>query len=93
MTSCSQAEVNLGTAPCPIDCGACSICPATFASTAVGSVDPNGCVAANCEADEYVGIDGTWYALYRIATDTARSKRPIIDMASFVRALASHATP
>ena len=90
-TPCTDAELNAGTAACPLDCGACNTCPAEFASTVVGSVDASGCKAANCEADEYVGVDGTWYVLYKLATDT--SIRPIIRTASFVRALASHATP
>ena len=64
---------------------------ADFASTVVGSVDASGCKPANCQADEYVGADGTWYVLYKLATDT--SIRLIIGAASFVRALASHATP
>ena len=90
-TPCTDAELNAGAAACPLDCGACNTCPADFASTVVGSVDASDCVAANCEADEYVGVDGTWYVLYKLATDT--SIRPIIRTASFVRALASHATP
>lgn len=91
LTPCTDAELNDGAAACKLDCGACNTCAANFASIVVGSVDASGCKAANCEADEYVGADGTWYVLYKLATDT--SIRPIIRTASFVRALASHATP
>ena len=48
---------------CLLDCGACNTCPADFASTVVGSVDASGCKPANCQADEYVGVDGTCTAM------------------------------
>ena len=63
LTPCTDAELNAGAAACPLDCGACNTCAADFASTVVGSVDASDCVAANCEAYEYVGVDGTWYVL------------------------------
>ena len=62
-TPCTNALLPAGAAACPLDCGACSTCPADTASTVVGSVAASDCVDANCGEYEYVGVDGTWYVL------------------------------
>ena len=62
-TPCTNALLPAGAAACPLDCGACSTCPADTASTVVGSVAASDCVDANCGEYEYVGVDGTWCVL------------------------------
>ena len=66
--SCSLAAVNPGTPACPINCGACTTCPAgTGSPSEVGvtslTTTAAECVDANCLETEYVGVDGTWYVL------------------------------
>ena len=44
-TPCTDAILPQGAVACPLSCGACEDCPTNTASTVVGSVDANDCVA------------------------------------------------